>query len=73
MCVPILRNGCGLFDRGLGSIAATLLASDGDVRLQCKAANALGSLCMSEDVADDFISTSISAVVLNRYCKDSLL
>lgn len=53
--------------RGLGAITAALLTSRGDVRLQCKAANALGSLCMSEHVASTFLSNTSSSAVLDRF------
>lgn len=52
--------------RGLESISSSLLATHGDVRLQCKAANALGSLCMSKDVARSFPATASSSAVLDR-------
>ncbi|CAN0440594.1 unnamed protein product, partial [Laminaria digitata] len=51
---------------GLEAITTALLTSRGDVRLQCKAANALGSLCMSEHVASTFSSTTSGSAVLDR-------
>ncbi|CAM9174864.1 unnamed protein product [Pylaiella littoralis] len=51
---------------GLESVKTALLAAHGDVRLQCKAANALASLCMSEEVARGFSAAPNSSAVVDR-------
>lgn len=44
----------------------TLLTAHGDVRLQCKAVNALASLLMSEEVARGFSAAPNSFAVVDR-------
>eukprot|EP00903_Cladosiphon_okamuranus_P009334 g8902.t1 len=51
---------------GLKSIKTILLTAHGDVRLQCKAVNALTSLLMSAEVAGGFSAAPDSPAVVDR-------
>ncbi|CAM9616397.1 unnamed protein product [Hapterophycus canaliculatus] len=61
-----LRLRSALADSGGLECVKTTLLAHGDVRLQCKAANALASLCMSEDVAKGFSAAPNSSAVIDR-------
>ncbi|CAM9612162.1 unnamed protein product [Ectocarpus sp. 4 AP-2014] len=51
---------------GLEAVKDVLLKTHADIRLQCKAANALASLCMSEEVARGFLVAPNSSAVVDR-------